>query len=69
MTTMAQKTVIRTASGSELTIEPGTEHPVSVEEMLRRRDAWLQRNRGKIGNYSVDQFLAEKHRNVELGLE
>lgn len=69
MTTSVQKTVIRTASGSELTVAPGTEQPVSVEEMLRRRDKWLTSNREKLGNYSVDQFIAEKHRNVGLGLE
>lgn len=69
MTTAVKKTVIRTASGTVLTVEPGTEKPVSVEEMLKRRDVWLERNREKLGGYSVDQFLAEKRRAVEAGLE
>lgn len=69
METIVKKTVIRTASGSVLTVEPGTETPVSVDEMLRRRDAWLQRNREKLKDYSVDQYIAEKRRDVELGLE
>lgn len=69
MTTMVQKTVIRTASGNALTVEPGTEQPVSVEEMLQRRDKWLERNREKLKDYSVERFIAEKHRNVALGLE
>lgn len=69
MSTTAKKTVIHTASGSMLSVEQGTENPVSLEEMLKRRDAWLKRNRKKLNGYSVDQFLAEKRRNVELGLE
>lgn len=69
MTATVKKTVIRTASGSVLTVEPGTEHPVSVDEMLKRRDAWLERNREKLKGYSVDQFIAEKRRDVEAGLE
>ncbi len=69
MTTTEQKTVIHTASGSILTVEPGTEQPVSVEEMLKRRDMWLKRNGDKVKDYSVDQFIAEKHRDVEMGLE
>lgn len=69
MNTTVKKSVIRTASGSVLTIEPGTEHPVSIDEMLKRRDAWLRRNREKLKGYSVDRFIAEKRRDVEMGLE
>jgi hypothetical protein len=67
--TTVQKPVIRTASGSLLTVEPETEHPVSIEEMLKRRDVWLTRNREKLKGYSVDRFIAEKRRDVEAGLE
>lgn len=69
MNTTVKKSVIRTASGNVLTIEPGTEHPVSIDEMLRRRDAWLRRNREKIQGYSVDRFIAGKRRGIEMGLE
>ncbi len=69
MSATDKKAVVRTASGSVLTVEPGTENPVSIEEMLQRRDAWLDRNREKLKGYSVDQFIAEKRRAVEAGLE
>lgn len=68
MSTTEKKPVIRTASGTVLSIEPGTEKPVSIEEMLRRRDAWLERNKEKLKGYSVDQFIAEKKRDIDRGL-
>lgn len=67
--TSVQKTVIQTPSGNVLTIAPGTENPVSVDEMIRRRDAWLVRNKDKLKGYSVDQFIAEKKRDIDMGLE
>ena len=69
MTATVKKTVVRTASGSVLTVESGTEKPVSVEEMLKRRDLWLERNREKLKGYSVDRFIAEKRRDAEMGIE
>lgn len=68
MTAKSRAATIKTESGTILTVEPGTENPVSVEEMLRRRDAWLARNREKVLGYSVDAFIAEKHADIEKGL-
>lgn len=62
MSTTIKKTVIITRSGHPLTVAPGTENPVSVEEMLRRRDAWLERNKDKLKGYTVADFIAEKRR-------
>ncbi len=60
---------LRTPTGKLLKIAPGTENPVSVDEMLRRRDIWYEQNKKYLEGYSVEKFLEEKHRNVEKGLE
>ena len=65
----AQKAVVHTKSGRPLTIRPGTENPVPVDEMIRRRDEWLARHKHLFEGYSTDQFVAEKWREVEAGLE
>ena len=69
MTVTAEKPVVFTASGEALSILPGTENPVSVDEMLRIRDEWLARHKNKLRGYSSDKFVAQKRRDVETGIE
>lgn len=69
MTTEVKTPYIRTPSGEILHIAPGTEHPVSAAEVRRRRDAWYAQNSKYFAGYSVEQFLKEKHKDVESGLE
>lgn len=69
MTTHSKKPVIRTPSGEILTVMPGTEKPVSVKEMKRRRDEWRTKYQHLLGDYSVAKFLEEKSRDKEAGLE
>lgn len=69
MTSSAKKPVFRTPSGESLSIMPGTENRVSVDEMIRRRDAWRVKYKHLLGNYSVAEFLREKHQDIEAGLE
>ncbi len=61
--------VFRTRSGKTLLVEPGTENPVPVAEMVQRRDAWHAQYGHLLKGYSVARFLEEKHRDVEKGLE
>lgn len=68
MSTVSQKPIVITKSGHALIVAPGTENPVSATEMLRRRDAWLERNKEKVKGYTVADFIAEKHADVEKGL-
>lgn len=68
MSTVIQKPIIMTKSGHALIVAPGTEKPVSVKEMLKRRDAWLERNKDKVKGYTVADFIAEKQLDVEKGL-
>ena len=68
MTTLIQKPIIMTKSGHALLAAPGTENPVSAREMLKRRDAWLERNKDKVKGYTVADFIAEKQQDVEKGL-
>lgn len=68
MTTHIKKPVFVTKSGRVLAVTPGTEHPVSVDEMRKRRDAWYERNKQYLKGYSVDVFIAEKRRDVAKGL-
>lgn len=68
MSTLIQKPVILTKSGHPLIVAPGTEVPVSAKEMLKRRDAWLERNREKVKDYTVNDFISEKRLDVEKGL-
>jgi len=68
MSAVIQKPVIMTKSGHALLIAPGTENPVSATEMLKRRDAWLERNKEKLKDYTVADFIAEKQVDVEKGL-
>ncbi len=68
MSTVIQKPVVMTGSGHALLVAPGTENPVSAAEMLRRRDAWFERNKDKVKGYAVADFIAEKRLDVEKGL-
>ncbi len=68
MTVYVKKPVFVTKSGRALAVTPGTENPVSVDEMRRRRDAWYERNKRYLEGYSVDAFLAEKRIDVGKGL-
>lgn len=69
MTTNTQKPVYMTESGQALLIAPGTEHPVSVDEMRRRRDEFHAKYKHLLEGYSVAEFLREKRRDVESGIE
>jgi len=69
MTATMDKTVVYTKSGRPLKVRPGTENPISVDEMFHRRDEWYARNKHLLEGYSSDQFIAEKRRAVEAGLE
>ncbi len=69
MTTSILQPVFRTRSGKTLLVEPGTEHPVPVDAMIRQRDAWHAQYGHLLKGYSVARFLEEKHRDVEKGLE
>jgi hypothetical protein len=68
MTTYTQKPVFITKSGRALAVTPGTDTPVTVEEMRKRRDTWYERNKKYLEGYSTDDFIAEKHSDVEKGL-
>ncbi len=59
---------IVTETGYVLRVWPGTEKRVSVDEMIRRRDEFYEQYGHLLKNYSVEQFIREKRRDVELGL-
>ncbi len=69
MTTSMMRPVFTTESGEELLVAPGTENPVSVEEMIRRRDEFRARYGHLLEGYSVAEFLREKRRDSETGVE
>ena len=69
MTTTVEKKVVYTKSGRPLAISPSTANPVSADEMFRNRDEWYARNKHLLKGYSSDQFVAERRRDVEAGLE
>lgn len=69
MTASIKKPVFRTPSGEMLSVMPGTENRVSVDEMRRRRDAWHAKHKHLLGDYSVAKFLEEKRCDIEAGLE
>jgi hypothetical protein len=68
MTTQIKKPVFITKSGRVLAVTQGTENPVPVDEMRKRRDAWYERNKQYLEGYSTDDFIAEKHSDIEKGL-
>ncbi len=57
-----------TKSGETLEFWPGTENPVSIDEAIRRRDELYEQYKHLLKNYSVEQYLREKHRDVEMGI-
>ncbi len=69
MTTSAKKGIYRSPTGVELEIAPESAQPVSVDELVARRDAWYEENKHLLKGYSVAEYLKEKHKNVALGLE
>ncbi len=69
MTTSTTRPVFITKSGQALLVAPGTENPVSINEMIRRRDEFRARYKHLLEGYSVADFLREKHRDVEMGIE
>ncbi len=64
MTAYVKKPTFITKSGRALAVAPGTENPVSVDEMRKRRDAWYERNKKYLTGYSVDDFITEKRLDV-----
>ena len=67
MTATVEKKVVVAPSGMSFAIAPGTENPVSADEMFRIRDEWHARNKHFLEGYSSDQFLAEKRHDVKAG--
>ncbi len=59
----------RLSTDIDILVEPGTENPVPVAEMVQRRDAWHAQYGHLLKGYSVAKFLEEKHEEVEKGLE
>ena len=69
MTATVEKTVFTAPNGKTFRIRPGTENPVSVAEMTRRRYKWYAQHKHLLAGYSTEQFIAEKRRDVEAGPE
>lgn len=69
MTITIKKTVFRTASGKLLEIAPCSGAPLSVDKIIEQRDAWYEKNKQYLDGYSVAEFLREKRRDIEKGLE
>ncbi len=67
--TKKERPTIVTETGYVLHLWPGTEKRVPIEEMIRRRDEFYEQYKHLLKNYSVDQFLREKRRDVEMGIE
>ena len=68
MTATMEKTVIYTQSGRPVSVWPSTAKSVSPEEVSRKRAEWLARNKPILGDWSSDDFIVEKRRDVEAGL-
>jgi hypothetical protein len=69
MATSIKRPVFITKSGQELLVTPGTENPVSVDKMIRRRNEFHARYKHLLEGYSVSEFLREKHKDAEMGIE
>ena len=61
MSTATRKPTITTPSGHTLTVAPGTEKPLPVDEWFKKLEAWRERNKEHVARISVEEFLAEKH--------
>ncbi len=67
MTTNIKQYEFRTPSGKILrTSRPVV--PANVERLAAEADAWYERNKHILKDYSVAEFLEEKYRDVEKGL-
>ena len=64
-----KRPVYLTKSGQALLVTPGTETPVSVDEMVRRRNEFHAQYKHLLEGYRVAEFLREKHRDIETGVE
>ena len=69
MTATMQKAIVHAPPDESFAVASGTENPVSADEMERRRDQWLERNKHLLVGYSSDKFIAQKRRDVEAGQE
>ncbi len=68
MSTVIQKPIILTKSGHALIVAPGTEKPLPADEWLQKIQEWRECNRELVARISVEEFLADKHAEVEKGL-
>lgn len=67
MTTNVKQYEFRTPSGKILRASRQAA-VANVERLAAEADAWYERNKLILDNYSVAEFLEEKHRDVEKGL-
>jgi hypothetical protein len=67
MTTMTQKPTMTTRSGHILTIAPGTENPLPVNDWFKKLEAWRIRNTKHVTRISVEEFLEEKYADEDAG--
>ncbi len=67
MTASVKQHAFRTPSGKVLRAsrEPSA---ADVDRFAAEADAWYARNRHVLGAFSTEQFLEEKHQDVEKGL-
>lgn len=68
MTTSIKHHEYRAPNGKKLRVS-GPVLPVEVDKLIAERDAWYERNRRFLENYSVKQFIEEKRKDVEEGME
>lgn len=54
-------------NGKKLRVS-GPVRPVEVDKLVAERDAWYEKNRRLLEDYSVEQFLEDKRKDVEKGL-
>ncbi len=61
MITVTKKPTITTRPGHTLTVAPGTENPLSVDEWFKKLETWREQNKKHVAQISVEEFLQEKH--------
>lgn len=61
MSATTRKPTIITPSGHILTVAPGTEKPMAVDEWFKKLRIWREQNKEHVARISVEEFLAEKY--------
>ncbi len=67
MTTNVKQYEFRTPSGKILRVSRQVT-AANVNRLAAEADAWHERNKHLLQGYSVEVFLEEKYRDVEMGL-